>query len=142
MKIPLIKLDPDLPTPGRAHEDDAAVDLYAREDTTLSPGAWAAVPTGIAVAIPDGHVGLVSPRSGLALRHGMSVVNGPGVIDSGYRGEIKAILINHSDGEVVLRRGDRVAQLLVLAVPAWDLVEVDTLEDSTRGESGFGSTGT
>lgn len=142
MKIPLIKLDLELPTPRRAHKDDAAVDLYARQGATLRPGAWAAVPTGVAVAVPEGYVGLVSPRSGLALRHGISVVNGPGVIDPGYRGEIKAILINHSDSDVVLHRGDRVAQLLILSVPTWDLVEVEMLDESDRGESGFGSTGT
>ena len=94
------------------------------------------------MAVPEGYVGLVSPRSGLALRHGISVVNGLGVIDPGYRGEIKAILINHSDSDVVLHRGDRVAQLLILSVPTWDLVEVEMLDESDRGESGFGSTGT
>lgn len=141
MKIPLLKLDPELPTPRRAHEGDAGVDLHAREDTTLAPGAWAAIPTGIAVAVPDGHVGLVAPRSGLAARSAISVVNGPGVIDAGYRGEIKAVLINHSSSEVTLRRGDRIAQLLVLPAPTWEPEEVATLEESGRGEGGFGSTG-
>ncbi len=141
MKIPLLKLDPDLPTPRRAHEGDAGVDLHAREETTLTPGAWAAIPTGVAVAVPDGHVGLVAPRSGLAARNAISVVNGPGVIDAGYRGEIKAVLINHSETAVTLRRGDRIAQLLVLPAPAWEVEEVASLEDSPRGEGGFGSTG-
>ncbi len=142
MKIPLIKLDPELPTPRRAHAGDAGVDLYAREDTILGPGSWAAVPTGVAVAIPAGHVGLVVPRSGLAARHAISVVNGPGVIDSGYRGEIKAILINHGGDEVILRRGDRIAQLLIMTVPSWELEEVAELDASSRGDDGFGSTGT
>jgi dUTP pyrophosphatase len=141
MKIPLIKLDPELPTPRRAHEGDAGVDLCAREDTILAAGGWAAVPTGVAVAVPDGHVGLVAARSGLAVRSAISVVNGPGVIDSGYRGEIKAVLINHSESAVEFRRGDRIAQLLILPAPAWDLEEVTTLDESARGEGGFGSTG-
>jgi dUTP pyrophosphatase len=141
MKIPLIKLDPELPTPRRAHDGDAGADLFAREDTTLEPGAWAAVPTGVAIAVPDGHVGLVAPRSGLAARNAISVVNGPGVIDAGYRGEIKAILINHSDAAVSLRRGDRIAQLLVLPAPDWEFAEVEALDESSRGEGGFGSTG-
>lgn len=141
MKIPLVKLDPELPTPRRAHTGDAGVDLYAREDTTLPSGGWAAVPTGVAVAIPDGHVGLVAPRSGLAVRNAISVVNGPGVIDSGYRGEIKAVLINHGGAEVILKRGDRIAQLLIVRVPSWELEEVAELDDSARGEGGFGSTG-
>ena len=141
MKIPLIKLDTALPTPMRAHDGDAGVDLYAREDTVLEPSEWAAVPTGVAVAIPAGHVGLVAPRSGLAVAHAISVVNGPGVIDSGYRGELKAVLINHSPKAVTLRRGDRIAHLLVLPMPDWSLDVVDALEETTRGEGGFGSTG-
>lgn len=141
MKIPLRKLDPELPTPRRAHPGDAAVDLYARDDTVLAPGRWKAIPTGVAVAIPDGYVGLVAPRSGLAVSSGISVVNGPGVIDSGYRGELKAVLINHSLEPVTLRRGDRVAQLLVVPAPEWSLEVVDDLEMSPRGEQGFGSTG-
>ena len=99
------------------------------------------VPTGIAVAVPDGYAGLVAPRSGLAARHGISVVNGPGVIDSGYRGELNAILINHGADSVTLRRGDRIAQLLVIPVALPTLVEVDELPDSERGTGGFGSTG-
>lgn len=141
MNIPLMKLDPELPTPKRARPGDAGVDLYARESTTLEPGAWAAVPTGVAVAIPEGYVGLVAPRSGLAVKNAISVVNGPGVIDSGYRGELKAILINHSSSTVHLHRGDRVAQLLILRSPEWELTEVDRLDESARGEAGFGSSG-
>ena len=99
------------------------------------------VPTGVAVAIPEGHAGLVAPRSGLAARHGISVVNGPGVIDSGYRGEVKVILINHGTAALHLSRGDRVAQLLVVPIAVPEMVEVDELPDSTRGTGGFGSSG-
>ena len=99
------------------------------------------VPTGIAVAIPHGYAGLVAPRSGLAARHGISVVNGPGVVDSGYRGEIGAILINHGSEEIRIRRGDRIAQLVVVAVPQISLEEVDDLAETDRGSGGFGSTG-
>ena len=141
MKIPLIKLDTELPTPRRSHTGDAGVDLFASESTRLAPGAWAAVPTGVAVAIPEGYVGLIAPRSGLAVRNAISVVNGPGVIDSGYRGELKAVLINHSGETVEFNRGDRIAQLLILHAPAWELAEVDALDESARGEAGFGSTG-
>ena len=141
MKIPLIKLDPELPTPRRAHPGDAGVDLYAREATTLAPGAWAAIGTGVAVEIPEGHVGLVAPRSGLAVRHGISIVNGPGVIDSGYRGEIKAVLVNHGREPVGFDRGERIAQLLVIPVTAFEFEEVENLGESTRGHAGFGSTG-
>ena len=141
MKIPLIKLDPELPTPRRAHAGDAGVDLFAREDTSLAPGSWKAVPTGVAVAIPPGHVGLVAPRSGLAVRSGVSVVNGPGVIDEGYRGEIKAVLINHGTRVLTLARGDRIAQLLVMPVADWDFDVVDKLDPSDRGSMGFGSSG-
>jgi len=142
MKIPLIKLDAALPTPSRAHPGDAGVDLYARQATTLAPGAWKSVATGIAVSIPEGHVGLVAPRSGLAARSAISVVNGPGVIDQGYRGEIKALLINHGFEPVELKRGDRIAQLLVMPIASWDFDLVDELEESDRGKHGFGSTGT
>jgi dUTP pyrophosphatase len=141
MKIPVVKLDPELPTPERAHPGDAGVDLYARDTTRLEPGAWAAIPTGVAAAIPDGHVGLVAPRIGLAARHCLSVVNGPGVVDAGYRGEIKAILINHGPVAVVLERGERIAQLLVVPVTVVDLDVVDELPASSRGAGGFGSTG-
>jgi dUTP pyrophosphatase len=141
MKIPLIKLDPELPTPRRAHRGDAGVDLYAREPVTLAPGAWRAVPTGVAVEIPEDYVGLVAPRSGLAVHHGISIVNSPGVIDSGYRGEIKAVLVNHGNETVVLDRGARIAQLLVIAVTAPDFEEVEFLEESDRSDGGFGSTG-
>jgi dUTP pyrophosphatase len=141
MKIPFLRLDPELPTPESAHDGDAGIDLYAREDTALPPGRWAMVPTGVAVAIPEGHAGLVAPRSGLAARHGISVVNGPGVIDAGYRGELKVILINHGNDAVLLGRGDRVAQLVVVPIALVELEEVNELPDSERGHGGFGSTG-
>lgn len=141
MKIPFLRLDPELSIPTTAHAGDAGVDLFARVDTDLEPGEWAMVPTGIAVAIPVGYAGLVAPRSGLAARHGISVVNGPGVVDAGYRGEIQAILINHGASRVELRRGDRIAQLVIVPVAATELMEVAELPDSDRGEGGFGSTG-
>jgi dUTP pyrophosphatase len=141
MKIPFLRLDPELPVPARAHHDDAGIDLHARSDANLAPGEWAMIPTGIAVAIPEGHAGLVAPRSGLAARHGISVVNGPGVIDAGYRGEINVILINHGTVPLELSRGDRIAQLVVVPVVLPELVEVDELPESTRGAGGFGSSG-
>jgi dUTP pyrophosphatase len=141
MKIPFLRLDPELPRPKRAHDGDAGVDLYAARDVVLQPGEWAMIPTGIAVAIPQGHAGLVAPRSGLAARFGVSVVNGPGVVDSGYRGEINVILINHGSGALSLGRGDRIAQLVVVPIAVPDLVEVEELPLSIRGEGGFGSTG-
>lgn len=142
MKIPFLRLDPELSVPERAHHDDAGIDLSTRVDVVIGPGEWAMIPTGIAVAIPEGHAGLVAPRSGLAARHGISVVNGPGVVDSGYRGEIKVILINHGPGPIELSRGDRIAQLLVVPVELPELVEVDELPTSVRGTGGFGSSGT
>jgi len=141
MKIPLLRLDPELPIPESAHHDDAGIDLHARNEVALGAGEWAMIPTGIAVAIPEGHAGLVAPRSGLAARYGISVVNGPGVIDPGYRGEINVILINHGTMPLTLQRGDRVAQLLVVPVVTPELVEVDRLPDSVRGTGGFGSSG-
>ena len=142
MKIPFLRLDPELSAPETAHPGDAGIDLRARVDTVLGPGEWAMVPTGIAVAIPEGHAGLVAPRSGLAARHGISVVNGPGVVDAGYRGEINAILINHGDEAVTLLRGDRIAQLVVVPIAEVVLAEVEELPETSRGTGGFGSTGT
>ena len=136
------RLDRDLPLPAYAREDDAGLDLYAREGVTLAPGARAAVGTGVAMALPDGYAGFVLPRSGLALRHGLSLVNTPGLIDAGYRGEIRVILINHDPTTpVTLSRGDRIAQLVVQRVEQVDVIEVDTLPESPRGSGGFGSTG-
>ena len=141
MKIPFLSLDPELPRPERAHDGEAGVDLCARTTLDLGPDEWAMIPTGIAVAIPEGHAGLVAPRSGLAARHGISVVNGPGVVDAGYRGEINVVLINHGDEGFTVNRGDRIAQLLVVPVATVDLVRVEELPGSSRGTDGFGSTG-
>jgi dUTP pyrophosphatase len=133
--------------PARAHDGDAGVDLYSAEDVELAPGERALVSTGIAVAIPQGMVGLVHPRSGLAARLGLSIVNAPGTIDAGYRGEIKVALINLDPGApIVLRRGDRIAQLVVQRVELPELVEVTSfdeagLADTTRGQGGHGSSG-
>ena len=136
------RLDPDLPLPAYAREGDAGLDLVAAASVALRPGERALVGCGIAVAIPEGHAGFVQPRSGLALRHGLSLVNSPGLIDSGYRGEISVILVNH-DPEVTVKveRGDKVAQLVVVPVARARLIECETLPASVRGPDGFGSTG-
>lgn len=144
MEIRVQRLDPDLALPRHQHDHDAGVDLHARERTVLAPGGGRAlVPTGIAIAIPPGHVGLVTPRSGLALRHGISCLNTPGVIDAQYRGEVKVLLVN-TDPEhaYTVERGDRIAQLLVQPVEAVQWVEVGELDATTRDTFGFGSTGT
>lgn len=136
------RIDEELPLPTYAHAGDAGLDLRARETVTLKPGERAVVPTGVAVAIPDGHVGLVHPRSGLAARHGVTLVNAPGTIDAGYRGEIKAILANTDAREpVVLERGARIAQLVVQRVETVEVVAVAALPPTERGDGGFGSTG-
>ncbi len=136
------RLDPDLPVPAYAHPGDAGLDLRARIDVSLAPGARAVVPTGVAVAVPDGHVGLVHPRSGLAARHGVGLVNAPGTVDAGYRGEVRVVLVNLDPREpVTLRRGDRIAQLVVQPVETVRVVEVERLPGTPRGEGGFGSSG-
>jgi dUTP pyrophosphatase len=135
------RLDVEVEKPTRSHIGDAAVDLQARYDITLGPGERAAVPTGLAVAIPEGFAGFVLPRSGHARRLGVGVVNGPGLIDSGYRGEISVLLINHGAESVTFSRGDRIAQLAVVPIVEVDWVEVDELDDTPRGPGGFGSTG-
>ncbi len=138
----LVRLDPELPLPQRAHPDDAGIDLYARTDVALAPRARALVSTGVAVALPPDTVGLLHPRSGLALRHGVGMVNAPGTVDAGYRGELKVVLINlDPDEPVALRRGDRIAQLIVQRVERPPVVEVDDLGASPRGTEGFGSSG-
>jgi dUTP pyrophosphatase len=142
IKLVVRRLDPGLPLPAYAHEGDAGLDLYATESVTLAPGARAAVGTGIAVAIPPGYAGFVLPRSGLALRHGVSLVNTPGLIDAGYRGEIRVILINHDlQTPITLTRGDRIAQLVLQRIESAELLEVQTLPETPRSTSGFGSTG-
>lgn len=140
--IPIIRLDPDLPLPAYARPGDAGADLFAREAVTLAPGERRLVPTGVALALPEGHVGLVHPRSGLAHRSGLSVVNAPGTIDAGYRGEIQVCLINLDPSTpIVLARGDRIAQLVIQRFESAEFVEVDVLPDSVRGTGGYGSTG-
>lgn len=139
----MVQLDPDLPLPSYARPGDAGADLVAREDAHLEAGGGRAlVPTGIAVAIPDGYAGFVQPRSGLALRHGVSCLNTPGLIDAGYRDEIKVLLINTDPSAAYqVRRGDRIAQLVVQRVEHVRFSSVDDLAPSERGTGGFGSTG-
>ena len=140
--MPLVRLDPDLPLPGYAHEDDAGADLYARHDATLAAGGGRAlIGTGVAVAIPPGYAGFVQPRSGLALKHGVTCLNTPGLIDSGYRDELRVLLVN-TDPETAyeVRRGDRIAQLVIQQVEHVKFTEAD-LPPSSRGTGGFGHTG-
>ena len=140
--MPVVRLDPDLPLPAYAHPGDAGADLVTAVDVTLQPGERALVPTGIAMAVPEGYVALVHPRSGLAARHGLSIVNTPGTIDAGYRGEVKVLLVNLDPSEPIeLRRGDRVAQLVLQRVEQAAFTEVEVLPDSVRGGGGYGSTG-
>ena len=143
LDVPVLRLDPDLPLPGYARPGDAGIDLMARSATVLAPGGGRAlVPTGVAVSLPEGCAGFVLPRSGLALKHGVTCLNTPGLIDSGYRGELKVILVNTDPSEqFTVERGERIAQLVVMAVEQVRLVEVDSLDPSTRGDQGFGSTG-
>jgi dUTP pyrophosphatase len=136
------RIDASALLPSRAHPGDAGLDLCANEDVMIKPGERALVGTGIAIALPSGTVGLVVPRSGLAIKHGVSLVNSPGVIDEGYRGEVKCILVNLDPSEAfVVARGDRIAQLLVQRVEHVGAREVDDLPETARGEGGFGSTG-
>lgn len=136
------RLDPELPLPAYAHPGDAGADLLAAVDVELLPGERVAVPTGIAIALPEGYAAFVHPRSGLALRHGVSLVNAPGTIDAGYRGEIQVILINTDPRETLqLKRGDRIAQLVIQAVERAIFSEVTPLPESVRATGGFGSTG-
>lgn len=143
-QVPVLveRLDPGVPLPAYAHPGDAGADLTTTEDVVIPPGGRVLVGTGIAVALPEGYVGLVHPRSGLAARLGVTVLNAPGTVDAGYRGEIKVNLVNHDPVEPVrLRRGDRVAQLLVQRVERARFHVVETLPGSTRGDAGHGSTG-
>jgi dUTP pyrophosphatase len=142
LRLPIVLLDAGLPLPAYARDGDAGLDLVAREDALLRAGGGRAlVPTGIAVAIPEGYAGFVMPRSGLAARHGVTVVNGPGVIDAGYRDEVKVVLMNTDpDADHQVIRGDRIAQLVIQPVATAMLVEVDELQGDSRG-GGFGHTG-
>ena len=140
--VQIRRLDPAAPLPSYAHPGDAGADLCAATDVRLEPGERALVPTGIAIALPEGYVGLVHPRSGLATRHGLSIVNTPGTVDAGYRGEVKVTLVNLDPREPIeLRRGDRIAQLVIQRVEQARFVEVSELPDSVRGAGGHGSTG-
>lgn len=141
MDVPAVRLDRELPLPAYARPGDAGLDLRASESVKLEPGERRLVPTGLAIAIPEGHAGLVLPRSGLAVQKGVTVLNAPGLIDSGYRGELKVLLINHGPAIVAIERGERIAQLVIQTVARVRLVEVERLPDSARGEGGFGSTG-
>ncbi|RNE49290.1 dUTP diphosphatase [Corynebacterium alimapuense] len=136
------RLDRDLPLPKRAHRGDAGADLYSTEEVVLNPGQRALVGTGIALALPLGTVGLVHPRSGLAAREGLSIVNAPGTIDADYRGEVKVCLINlDPETSVTITRGMRIAQLVIQRVELVDFIEVEALDETIRGEGGHGSTG-
>ncbi len=142
MRVEIKRLDTGLPLPRYAHPGDAGLDLYAASDHTLEPLARTLVPTGIAVAIPEGFAGFVQPRSGLAIRQGLSLVNTPGLIDSHYRGEIKVIAINLDPATPIeIRRGEKIAQLVIQPVATVTLAEVAELDETRRGEGGFGSTG-
>ncbi|PWV49252.1 dUTP diphosphatase [Nocardiopsis sp. L17-MgMaSL7] len=142
LTITVRRLDPGLPLPAYAHPGDAGADLYAAVDVRLDPGQRATVPTGLAIALPDGFAAFVHPRSGLAARHGVTVVNAPGTVDAGYRGEIRVTLLNTDDDTpVTIARGDRIAQMVIQRVERAEFVEADTLPDSVRGAGGFGSTG-
>jgi dUTP pyrophosphatase len=140
--LPFKRLDPDAVLPARAHPADAGLDLRSAVDVEVAPGERALVPTGVAVAIPDGHAGLVLPRSGLASKHGLTMANAPGLIDAGYRGELICAVVNLDlTTPVKIGRGDRIAQLVLVAVPELAAEWVDELPPTTRGEGGFGSTG-
>src|SRR6201996_8376542 len=142
LDVLVTRLDPAVPLPGYARPGDAGADLATAEDVDLAPGERALVRTGIAIALPEGYAGFVHPRSGLAARHGVTLVNAPGTIDAGYRGEIKVILLNTDPARAVsLRRGDRIAQLVVQRVENVMFREVPALPESARGDNGFGSTG-
>lgn len=138
----ILRLDPDIPVPSYAHPGDAGADLVTTVDATLAPGERALLPTGIALALPDGLAAFVHPRSGLAARYGVALVNAPGTVDAGYRGEVKVSVVNLDPREaVVFRRGDRIAQLVIQPVIRARFHEVSTLPGSARGQGGFGSSG-
>ena len=141
MKIPLVRSDSGIPLLKGAHVGDAGADLVASGHHVIEPGGRVIVGTGLAMAIPQGFAGFVLPRSGMATRSGVTVANAPALIDSGYRGELRVGLINHSDEAFTVNRGDRIAQLVVMAVETVDYVEVETLDETDRGSGGFGSTG-
>ncbi|UYM05258.1 dUTP diphosphatase [Solicola gregarius] len=142
MEVAIRRIDTDVPLPAYAHDGDAGADLVTTVDVRISPGERAVVPTGIALALPPGYAGFVHPRSGLAARRGLSIVNAPGTIDAGYRGEVKVCLVNLDPAEpIALVRGDRIAQLVIQRVERARFVEVAALPDTVRGAGGYGSTG-
>lgn len=142
MQLRFARLRENAVLPSRAHEGDAGLDLYAAEPAHIGPGERWSVPTGMAVEIPEGHAGLVLPRSGLARKHGISLVNSPGLIDAGYRGELTVLLLNTDPAEVYrVQPGDRIAQLVVVAIAGTEPVEAQALAESARGDGGFGSSG-
>jgi dUTP pyrophosphatase len=142
VRLAIKRIDPELPAPAYAHVGDAGLDLRSTVNITLAPGARALIPTGVAVAVPEGCAGFVLPRSGLAIKHGLGVVNAPGLIDSAYRGEIKAILVNHDpESPIVISRGDKIVQLVIQRVENCQIDVVAELDETVRGEGGFGSTG-
>lgn len=142
VQVLITRLDSSVPLPSYAKGGDAGADLTTRIDFTLAPGERQLVPTGIAIALPDGYVALVHPRSGLAIKAGITLVNAPGTIDAGYRGEISCILINHDRSESIsFKKGDRIAQLVIQKVEHADFIELSELPGSGRGSGGFGSTG-
>jgi len=142
VQVLITRLDKSVPMPSYAKPGDAGADLTARFDVTLQPGERALVPTGISIALPNGYVALVHPRSGLAIKHGVTMVNSPGTVDAGFRGELQIILINHDPKEAIsFKKGDRIAQLVIQQVERANFVEVESLPGSDRGTGGFGSTG-
>jgi dUTP pyrophosphatase len=142
VQVLITRLDPSIPLPKYAKGGDAGADIVTRVDVTLQPGERALVPTGISIALPDGYVALVHPRSGLAIKHGVTMVNSPGTVDAGYRGELQCIMINHDPKEpVTFHKGDRIAQLVIQKVERAEFVEVEQLPGSARADNGFGSTG-
>ena len=142
LQIKFVKLREGAHIPQKAHEDDAGFDLYASEDFLLRAHGFGCVPTAVSIELPHGTEAQVRPRSGLAARHGVTVLNAPGTIDAGYRGEVKVILINHGDADFEITAGMRIAQLVISSVISAEFIEVSSLEDSDRGEGGFGSSGT
>jgi dUTP pyrophosphatase len=141
-ELPVLRLDPGMPLPAYAHPGDAGADLCAAADVVLPPGGRASVGTGIAIAVPDGYAAFVHPRSGLAARHGITLVNAPGTVDAGYRGEVRVVLLNTDPAEpFTVRRGDRIAQLVVQPVTRVSFLDAAELPPTPRGEGGFGSTG-
>jgi dUTP pyrophosphatase len=142
VQVLITRLDPSVPLPSYAKGGDAGADIATRVDVTLQPGERALVPTGISIALPDGYVALVHPRSGLAIKHGVTMVNAPGTVDAGYRGELQCIMINHDPKDsITFHKGDRIAQLVIQKVERAEFVEVKDLPGSGRGVGGFGSTG-